>query len=114
MITRRRLLQLGGVTLAAGTVLPSFLSRAAWATEGASSSAHHGDDTIFVVIQMQGGNDGLNTVVPYGVDGYHQARPTIGIKDSDVLPLSDRIGLHPAMSEIRDLYQAGQVAIVQG
>jgi uncharacterized protein (DUF1501 family) len=53
-------------------------------------------------------------VVPYGLDGYHQARPNLGIADDAVLPLTDTIGLHPAMGKIRDLYQDGRVAIVQG
>src|SRR5207249_7364061 len=72
------------------------------------------DDTIFVVIQMSGGNDGLNTVVPYGIDGYRTNRGAIGIGENAVLPITDRIGLHPAMDKLYARYLAGQVAIVQG
>ncbi|MEA2642902.1 MAG: hypothetical protein QOF51_4296 [Chloroflexota bacterium] len=114
MVTRRQFIQRSGAGFAAGAVLPSFFSRAVWAAEANGSAGPYGNDTILVVVQMQGGNDGLNTVVPYGVDGYHEARPAIGFKDSEVLPLTDRIGLHPSMTALRDLYQAGQVAIIQG
>ena len=102
------------MAVAGSAVLPSFLARAAMAAQQGGALGRYGDDTILVVIQMSGGNDGLNTVVPYGLDGYHQARPNLGIKDTDVLPLTDQIGLHPAMGKIQELYQQGQVAIVQG
>ncbi|MBV8086198.1 MAG: DUF1501 domain-containing protein [Chloroflexi bacterium] len=114
MLTRREFLQASGAAIAAGAVLPSFLTRAAWAADAGGGTSAYGPDTILVVVQMQGGNDGLNTVVPYGLDGYREARPAIGIADSEVLPLTDEIGLHPAMSQLYDRYQAGQVAIVQG
>ncbi len=114
MVTRRQFLQHGGVALAASAILPDFLRQITRVVEAAGVNSSYGDDTILIVVQMQGGNDGLNTVVPFGMDGYHDARPTIGINDSEVLPLSDSIGLHPAMSALHDLYQAGQVAIVQG
>jgi len=114
MLTRRQFLGRSAMAMAGSTILPSFLARAAMAAQQGGSLGRYGDDTILVVIQMSGGNDGLNTVVPYGLDGYHQARPNLGIKDSDVLPLTDQIGLHPAMGTIQDLYQQGQVAIVQG
>jgi uncharacterized protein (DUF1501 family) len=113
MLTRRAFLWRSGVAFAASTVVPPFLTRAAQAAQ-IGSGGRFGADTILVVIQMSGGNDGLNTVVPYGLDGYRSARPALRIPEADVLPLTDQIGLHPEMGALRDRYQAGQVAIIQG
>lgn len=114
MLTRRQFLGRSALAMAGSALVPSFLTRAALAAQQGGSLGRSGDDTILVVVQMSGGNDGLNTVVPYGLDGYYEARPNLGIKQTDVLPLTDHIGLHPQMGKIQELYQAGQVAIVQG
>lgn len=114
MSTRRAFLQRGGLALVGSGLLPSFLSRAAWAAQDGGVTSRYGADTILVVIQMQGGNDGLNTVVPYGYDGYYTARPNLAIKEADVLPLTEHLGLHPEMGEIAERFTAGQVAIMQG
>ncbi len=67
----------------------------------------------FVVIQLNGGNDGLNMVVPFNDGRYYSLRPTIGIKPEQVIHLNHEIGFHPAMTGIADLYGQGQVAIFQ-
>lgn len=72
------------------------------------------DERILVVINMQGGNDGLNTLVPFGAQQYYRYRPTLGIAPGDVLHLSDRVGFNPALRSLKALYDAGQVAVVQG
>ena len=69
---------------------------------------------VFVVLQLSGGNDFMNTVVPYGDPLYYDFRKTVGIGEEEVLHIDDRLGFHPAMSEIKSLYDAGNVAIVQG
>jgi len=69
---------------------------------------------ILVLVQLAGGNDGLNTVVPYGSTEYYQARPNLAIKPDEVLPLTNQIGLHPSLSALKDLYQEGKLAIIQG
>lgn len=66
-----------------------------------------------VVIHLTGGNDGLNTVVPYGVGAYYDARPGLAIKQSHVLPLSDSLGLHPQMAGLHELFKQGDVGIIQ-
>ena len=114
MLTRRKFLQSGGLALAGAASLPLFLGRTALAAQVAGTMSDYGPDTILVVIQMSGGNDGLNTVVPYGLDGYRAARGAIGIPEANVLPLTERVGLHPDMGKLFERYQAGQVAIVQG
>lgn len=68
---------------------------------------------ILVVVQLSGGNDGLNTVVPYEMGTYYDARPLISIRQQDVLPLNHQIGFHPNMSALAELFRQGQVAVVQ-
>lgn len=114
MLTRREFLKVSVAAFAGATALPGFLARAAHAAQQAAVSTQYSSDTILVVVQMAGGNDGLNTVVPYGIDGYRANRVGIGIAEDKVLPLTDRIGLHPDMGKLWERYQAGQVAIVQG
>jgi uncharacterized protein (DUF1501 family) len=73
-----------------------------------------GDDRVLVVVNLQGGNDGLNTVVPHGLSQYYKYRPTLGIAPSDVLQIDRTIGLNPQMRSLKGMFDAGQVAIVQG
>jgi len=116
-MTRRDFLKIGGITLLAsgigGVLLKEWLGKtgiAALASGLAGTPASH----TLVVVQLSGGNDGLNTVIPYTQGLYYDARPHIGIKASDVLKLTDQFGLHPNMQDLQKLYQAGQVAIVHG
>ncbi|MCL6636617.1 MAG: DUF1501 domain-containing protein [Alicyclobacillus sp.] len=114
-LTRREFLKIGGLTLLAtglgGALLKEWLQRAALV--GAPALAHNAND-VLVVVQLSGGNDGLNTVIPYTQGWYYDARPNIAIQQKDVLPLTSEVGLHPNMQDLQHLYQAGQVAIVQG
>jgi len=66
-----------------------------------------------IVVQLSGGNDGLNTVIPYRNDLYFKARPTLALKETaGILPLSDDLGLHPAMKGLKGLYDQGQLAVL--
>lgn len=69
---------------------------------------------LLVIIQLNGGNDGLNTVIPYGSGLYYDARPRLAVPQKDVLALTDTVGLHPKLTNLKKLYDAGKVAIVQG
>ena len=71
-------------------------------------------DPILVVIQLTGGNDYLNTVIPYADGRYHDSRPTVGIPADQVLPIDDQFGFNPAAPEIKALYDAGKVAVING
>ncbi len=71
-------------------------------------------DRVLVVLQLSGGNDALNTVVPYGDPLYVDNRPNVRIPEDQVLPINDYIGLHPTMGPIKQLYDEGKVAIIQG
>ena len=67
-----------------------------------------------VVLQLTGGNDYLNCVVPYTNEHYLDGRPNIRVPQEDVIPLNDRLGLHPAMGPMKELYDQGKVAIIHG
>jgi uncharacterized protein (DUF1501 family) len=102
-----------GVAVLGGS-LPSFLARAADAQALPALGSSIDPQNVLLVIQLGGGNDGLNTVVPYSDDAYHRVRPAIGIEARSVLRIDDRIGLNPVMGPFDDLYKDGHVAIVQG
>jgi uncharacterized protein (DUF1501 family) len=117
IVYSRRLFMSRGVQLlsVAGT-LPFFLDHSAHclAAEYANNPAGAGrpDDHVLVVIQLAGGNDGLNTVVPLGNDDYYSARPRLGVAKNAALKLTDDWGLHPAAAGFKKLYDAGDLAIV--
>jgi uncharacterized protein (DUF1501 family) len=71
-------------------------------------------DPVLVILQLSGGNDALNTVIPYSDPLYRDNRPKVGIPEDQVLPINDSIGFHPAMGPIKKLYDEGKVAIIQG
>src|SRR5215467_172192 len=69
---------------------------------------------ILVVVQLTGGNDALNTIVPYGEGLYYDNRRTVRIREDEVLPIDNRFGFHPAMSAIKPFWDAGHLAIIAG
>jgi uncharacterized protein (DUF1501 family) len=77
-------------------------------------AAAPGKDNILVVLEMTGGNDGLNTVIPYADDLYHKARTSLRQTKDTVIRLDDHVGLHPGMKGLSQLWQQGQLAVVQG
>jgi uncharacterized protein (DUF1501 family) len=91
--------------------MPAFLTRFARAETGVSPD--QSNDNNLVVVQMSGGNDGLNTVIPVGNDAYHKARPKIGLKDG-THKLTDDFALNPGMGGFKELFDAGKLAIVNG
>jgi uncharacterized protein (DUF1501 family) len=113
--TRRSVLKAGMYGLgigAAGTTFraPSLFGRAAESV--ARQTADNG--RVLVILELSGGNDGLNTVVPYGDDAYYNHRPKIGIRPSDLRVLDDHFGLNSGMTGMEGLYKDGKVAIVHG
>jgi uncharacterized protein (DUF1501 family) len=102
---------LTGLTVAART---DSLFGAALAQPALAGLPGSADDRVFVLLNLQGGNDGLNTIVPYASQSYYQARPTIGIAPSDVLQINDKIGFNPALRSLKDMFSRGDVALVQG
>jgi len=97
--------------------LPSFLAKTLSQLEveaAGSASPANLDGNVLVVVQLAGGNDGLNTVVPYTNDHYYRARPRLNMDSKTVHQLNDKIGLHPNLKGLKGLYDAGHVAIIQG
>ena len=92
----------------------TFSALQAQAADTATQIVTGKDATILVVLQMAGGNDGINTVVPYANDFYHQARPKIGLKADDILKLNDDVGLHGALKGFKELYDGGELSVIQG
>ena len=71
-------------------------------------------DPVLVVLQLTGGNDYLNTVIPYANPLYRDNRPAVGVPEDRILPLDDHVGFHPEMAPIKTLYDRGDVAIIHG
>src|SRR5271154_6456655 len=101
MFTRRQFLTdtlRASSLVALGPVIPQFVARTAQA-------AAPGKDNILVVLEMSGGNDGLNTVIPYADDLYHKARPTLRQTKDVVIRLDDHVGLHSGMGGFRPMWE---------
>jgi uncharacterized protein (DUF1501 family) len=93
-----------------GSVAPDWLLRPATA-----AAPQHGDrDTVLVVLQLTGGNDGLNTVVPYADDEYSRNRPTLCLPAGELHKIDSLLGFHPRMEAFSRLYKDGYLSIVQG
>ena len=73
-----------------------------------------GEDRVLVLVNLQGGNDGLNCIVPHGNAQYYQQRPTLAVPQSEVLAIDRQIGFNPTMRSMKALYDKGRVAVVQG
>jgi uncharacterized protein (DUF1501 family) len=97
------------VAMGASSV-PTFLGRSARAARIESKQP----DRVLVVVQLLGGNDGLNTVVPHGLDGYTRARRVLRLPKGQLQTIKDEIGLHPGMGQLAKLIESGRLAIVQG
>ncbi len=111
--TRRAMLRLGlgsSTLLICGKTVPLFLARSADALAGGGATAK---GRILVVVQLDGGNDGLNTVVPYRDDEYRKRRPKLAIPAGEVKTIDDRVGLHPMLEPFAKLLERGRLAIVQ-
>ena len=107
---KRRALLRAGVGLGALGMVPSGFARAAQAAAAQAKA----DGKILVILELSGGNDGLNTVVPYGDDAYYRHRPNIGIAKDKLRVIDDHFGFNPGMAGFERLYKDGKMAIVHG
>ncbi len=117
--TRRDFIRTGILGGALSWTVPAFLANTfsalhAQADQSATQTANGKDGNILVVLQMAGGNDGLNTVVPYANDHYFKARPRIGLKENTLLKINDEVALPKSLSGFKDLYDAGHLSVIQG
>ncbi|HET6384730.1 MAG TPA: DUF1501 domain-containing protein [Armatimonadota bacterium] len=113
-LSRRRFLQHGLTVVAAGVALPPWLQGFAQAATPGDVGSAPDDSRVLVVLQFSGGNDGLNTVIPYADTNYLANRPQIGVPANAVLHLDNNIGLHPNLTGLKGLYDKGRVAVLQG
>src|SRR5437879_6311270 len=95
-----------------GLTVPAFLSRTAAAAPTAGKPG--AKDTILVVVQLTGGNDGLNTVIPFKDDHYAKLRPTLKVPTAQIKKINDDIGLHPSLDGLAQLLQDKALCVVQG
>ena len=112
--SRRRFLARGLAFVATGAVMPAAFVRAVFAEMPAASGAGDAARRTLVVLQLGGGNDGLNTLIPYADGGYYDARQQLAVNPEAVLQLDDRIGLHPNLAGLKELYDSGVMAVVEG
>jgi uncharacterized protein (DUF1501 family) len=115
--SRRDFLAQGLYGIGMGAMLPLVLSRTSAALTAqalAGTSVEKHPERILVVIELAGGNDGLNTVVPFGDPAYYRARPKLGIPDRDVIKVAGGFGFHPSMVGFERLYKDGMLAVVHG
>ena len=113
---RRDFLRQGLNGFGIGVGLPALLrsTSIALAADALDSESGSNPERILVVVELTGGNDGLNTVVPYRNDEYYRVRPRIGIRREDAIAISDEAGFHPSLVGFERLYKDGKLAVVEG
>ena len=112
MFSRRDFLKQGLLPVAAGVTVPSVFANGVAAAAADAPNAEP-SNKILVLVQLAGGNDGLNTLIPYQDGAYHDARPTLR-QDQGVLALNNQLALHPNLKGLKASWDAGSLAIVQG
>jgi uncharacterized protein (DUF1501 family) len=105
ILNRRKFLQVGSLA-SASLMLPKFLK----AME--KQPLVPAGNKVLVVIQLSGGNDGLNTIIPYRNDIYYKERPTLSLKQDTVLSLNDELGIHPKLKGLKSLYDDGALGVL--
>jgi uncharacterized protein (DUF1501 family) len=113
IFTRREFMQTLAIA-GLGASLPAFLTRSLAAQSVGLPGTGFKDDRILVVVQLGGGNDGLNTIVPYADDHYHRLRRNLALKPDTLLRLDDYHAMAPTMEPFKHLYDSGELAVVHG
>ena len=113
-IKRREILRRGMAGLGIAGIGASMLKPSAFTSVAEAAALAEANGKILVILELSGGNDGLNTVVPYGDDAYYRHRPEIGLPKSQLRILDDHFGLNPGMSGFEELFKEGKMAIVHG
>src|SRR5947208_6679135 len=107
MFTRRDFLR-SSTLLALAPTVPGFLAHTARAAQTER------DARVLVVIQLDGGNDGINTVVPYADEGYAKHRRLLRLRTAELVKVNDQVSLHPSMGDAGKLLESQRLAIIQG
>lgn len=115
MISRRDVLKGGAALVSIGTTAPSFLKGSvAFAATNTADVVDPTNKKTLVLVQLAGGNDGLNTVIPIADPVYRSSRPALAVPEADILPLEDGFGLHPLLLGMKGLWDSGKLAVVRG
>jgi uncharacterized protein (DUF1501 family) len=117
--TRRSFIQRSMAFLAVSPTVPTFLHNAMLSIASPADAAliqqpSGTDGKILVVVQLSGGNDGLNTIVPYADDAYHRARGSLAFAPDRVLKMNEYLGMHPNLGPLKALYDDGKMSVLQG
>jgi uncharacterized protein (DUF1501 family) len=110
------MIQSGLFGLGVSAAMPSFLQQISLAESArlADGGSESNPDRILVVLELSGGNDGLNTIIPHGDDAYYKARPVLGIRKNQSLVIDDHYAMHSSCEGLKRLYDDGKMAIVHG
>jgi uncharacterized protein (DUF1501 family) len=111
---KRRTFAIGAASVATGIALDTAIPGRWMHSLANDLSGHDSNDRILVVVQLSGGNDGLNTVVPYRNELYQKARPKLKMDRTAVISLNDELGLHPSLKSLDGVLESGRLSIVQG
>jgi uncharacterized protein (DUF1501 family) len=119
LLTRRAFLRTSLLGAAFSWTIPVFLERTfltlnAQAADSSLQTVTGRDHPILVVLQLAGGNDGLNTIIPFEDDLYFKSRPTLAVPKEQILPIDGLVGMNPSLSPLKGLYDSGNLAIIQG
>jgi uncharacterized protein (DUF1501 family) len=115
MLSRRDFVRGGVALVSIGTTAQSLLKGAvAFAAQNSADVADPNNKKILVLVQLAGGNDGLNTLVPSADPAYRSSRTTLAVPEADVLPLAEGFGLHPSLVGMKGLWDSGKLAVVRG
>ena len=112
--SRRSFLRRGIYGIGAPLALPPILGRTARALAAGDKDRERHPKRVLVVVELTGGNDGLNTIIPFRDEEYYRARPSLAIRRDDAIHLSDEAGLHPSLVGFERLYKDGLMAVVEG
>src|SRR5687767_5730369 len=114
LFSRRQFVKSGASVVAAGSAVPAMLMNIAHARAAENDASTK--DRVLVCFELNGGNDALNTLIPYKDPQYKIVRPTLAIPENDILSLDQKagVGLHPSMSALNDLFKQKQLAVIQG
>jgi uncharacterized protein (DUF1501 family) len=115
MFSRRDFVKGGVALISIGTTAQSLLKGTiAFAAQNGAYVADPNNKKILILVQLAGGNDGLNTIVPISDPTYRSKRSTLAVPEADVLPLEQGFGLHPSLAGMKGLWDSGKLAVVRG
>ncbi len=115
-ITRRGFLKRGVTFISVSLATPYMMMHTSTSDHSvfAAASTTATTNNLLVVVRLQGGNDGLNTVIPITDSVYKQSRPTLAFAEKDVLPITEKLAFHPKMKNFQNFYKAGKLAVING